>query len=1005
MWLCTLLVAVSSCIAELTDSAGISSGLPTQEKVIIDLQLPQSGKPLTRAVAAGPQTTTRSQEGVVNDVYVLAFGTDATEPFLYYVKAVQQQGTQWEATLQLLEGREQSFVVIANVENQKGDLKTQLETLLNQPGSKDQPKSKLLRKLYVGDDSPLVAAEAAPLCGQTTATRVYSGYGQKLDVKLHRMTASLSFYVGDKAGSGIDGFILESISLYNVQGKGIVVPSELVAGFEGPVTKTTLPQAEGEVYDDWATIPLEGPFTFQTNGNIVENQIYFFENAQPRSGVFPPSWGVSDFNPAANDGKRPCIVIGGSWNGKKGYWRIDFKTDPHNKDTYVDLLRNHNYSFTLVSVRSDGANSEKEALAKSENDLQVEVIAMDDYSISNVAFDGQNFLGIQHKNYTVNRHGVDVTTGTTEFTQEVIARKGLAWTGRLLEIGAEGKETTPDWISFAKDSEKQETNGTGNGTSTETLNFYVDEWLNPSPNQTRTALMRFTAGNLLVEATVTQNDDYTVNLELTSVQELIINTDGTVTTPVDVKFGPAGATLEWAVIKGGGIEPTGGGTGQVIADATEENVQIGTGTAAITAADLNAQADLLYADYVTSMMVVARMGNAVKSLTIPVKQTKLGLELLDADGEYQPMTNYMTFNTNSNFKWTVSIVGEAPAHFVRGIDPTNNSGEGKYPSSTNVDFNLLTNNLSDDIDGENSGQVTLRFRDENSDFYVDKVIKFRSGLTINGQPMKIVGPVWRTPNDLTNLVDFNGTPNGNYGKWPDARVAQFISTKLGNNECVMYQKPGEPEGAYVPGSIYNNTHQQVDKNRRWVAIHAPNGATDVGFYVDTYRNGQKYVDPIWTITVSSTYSWRKTSFWWWQTVDATTASLSVTFPKGTTGDYLGEQFLTYGLFIDDNKFHARSEFWGGRDPDKVSKWNLNDYQTYVMEKLILYRYERVTPPVATTQHIAASWSGNADWRFDVDIRYNHSNVTPYQAAETRTYKTFYLLPREEGETSGVENIK
>lgn len=999
MWLCTLLVALSSCIAELTDPAGISSGLPTQEKVIIDLQLPQSGIPLTRAVAAGPQATTRSQEGTVNDVYVLAFGTETEEPFLYYVKAVQQEGTQWEATLQLLEGREQSFVVIANVENQKGDLKTQLETLLDQGGSKGQPKSTLLRKLYVGDNTALVAAETAPLCGQSAPTRIYSGYGQKLDVKLHRMTASLSFYVGDKAGSGIDGFELTSINLCNVQGKGSVIPLELAAGFEGPVTKVTLPQTGTGQEED---APLESPLAFPVTGNVVENQIYFFESEQPTS---------------ADDSQRPCIVIGGTWNKKAGFWRIDFKTDPHNKDSYVDLLRNHNYSFTLVSVRSEGADGIESALAKSENDLVVEAIVMDDYSISNVAFDGQNFLGIQHKSYTVNRHGVDATTGLKTLTQEVIAKKDLDWKAELIDADGNGGEDF-NWISFAQDSESKTTGGTGNGASTETLNFYVDEWTDAPVGGKRTALMRFTAGNLLVEATVTQTDDYTVNLELTSAQELIINPDGTVKTPVDVKFGPAGATLEWALIKGEGIEISSGKTGSVSTNNPAETVQIGTGTYAITAADLNAQTDLLYADYETSLMVVARLGNAVKSLTIPVTQTKLGLELLDADGEYQPMRDYMTFNTNSNFEWTVSIHETTAQHFVKQVDPANDSGSGNYDTSRDVNFSLLTHNLSNDIDGENSGQVTLRFKDKNSDFYVDKVIKFRSGLTINGEPMKIVGPYDRTPNQLKNLIGIDGVNQTDYknnGRWIDERVAQFISTKLGKDECIMYQKPGIPEGAYIPGALYEDKNGNCDPNRRWVPYAVPRGNggpyNNIGFHVDTYRNGQKYVDPLWTINVSTTFNRKDINIWPVVSSVANVASFSVTFPKETTSEYQGEQFLTYGLFIDPGTHYAIEDWLGGRSPEQIAivpGWNNNDYIAYTWIGLLLYRYEKADLPAGrgATRHIAGDWTDKykAILDFDMHVTYNHDG-TPFSAAETRYYKTFYLVPRAEGESSGVENIK
>lgn len=989
VWLCALLgVAATSCITDDAPSPTPVQGPVAEENVIINLQLPTQAVPGTRAAAQ-----TRSQEGdQVKDLWVLAFVADSTcnvggsmgpkkEVFHYYVKAQKHTEQKWEAKLQLLNGRKQTFLMIANVGEQGGQLVQDLQDAMTAAEKTPTTKAELMRFIYAGDEdnqTQLAAADCAPMCGQTMITAIHSGYGQELGVKLHRMTARLNFYVGDTDGTGIKGFTLQSISLYNMQGLGIVMPTEMSPEFTGPVSGVSLPDREN-------TGGIDNPvrnkaFTFNVSGNKVENQIYVYETGQPDKHNFDDING--DKTPEEYKALRPCIVIGGTWKGgnyagQTRYWRIDFKDDPHSSTSYIDLLRNFSYSFTLVNVRQDGAESESAALvATSANDLEVTTLSMDDYQVSNVAFDGKNFLGIENKSYLINRHGSG-NSPKKAFTQELTTSDGLNWNAKLIELGDNGSEIeNPSWISFDENSPKTELTDQEAGQKIP-VNFYLNEWSPAGENDTRTALMRFTAGNLLVEATVVQDATYEVILNIKTYddkgnhwkqidgEDIVLRFDstGTLLTPIEVEYGPQNVTLEWALttdsIKSkemnGKAVATGGNNTKYITEGME-------------AEDLTAEGRYPYASFEGTLMVVAKLGRITKSLSIPVRQTRYGV-ILNAEGTHQPLSASMSFSTQSNFDWTASVVQSAP-FFVTSLE----SKQGNKGYSTTK---LNTVDLSENLEMKNE-TMTICYTDPSGKYKTYKKINFECGITLGGQPMDVIYGGNLSVYEIADRASYR-LPDGRTATLPDERVGKVLAKHYG--QTIYYEKSSD-------NVYYNGTGMKVERygNQNLWLTSLRKGSysgteTPRYLYVKACAPTGQVVDAkFWEIKVK--LDWKRTNRALWYAPGIFEPSIDFTINGWASTTNKFPVLMLFGPYAGDYPNHARGQHFYSWTTGLA--WGVSgDYSGIVYDTYVGQYFDKY---------------------FSVDYKYKHEmwakiwypqgNVTPGDAARSYRLPAYYLAPKQ-----------
>ena len=673
-WVCAALGLLASCIDDFADSSarpGITGG---DREVIIKLEVPQQVMP---PAPDGGSTTRTVESPQINDLYILAFQATGEyvnnvpqEPYLYYVRAEKNGSDQsWTATLKSTDYT-QTFVMLANVENQTNaagddsdDLAKQLYKALTTAAGKN--KADVLKDLYVSVDGRIDKSSDLPLTGQTEGIILSDQGTQTLKVSLYRMVAGVNVYTNSLGGSELKGFAMQEVSVYNTRLKGLVASAQLAQQTASASTAATpqaalptaptLPDAdENGQYD----LPNQAPLTYTTeeskNGYGIGGLIYLFETGQP------DQYPLEGIDPISDDlgAYRPCLVVKGEVNGIDGidngtyYWRIDLK-DKENENLPMNIVRNHQYNIIINAILGKGSDTPEEALKTSQTNIDVSIVAWNDGDLGGVSFGENNFLGLGKIAY---KYGVSGSLGLVE--QTVAATPELEWTAVITD----DKGQTPDWISFYNTSPKEgeepvfhtiTAKGQGIDKPT-TLQFIVDSYEEGAP--TRTAYITFTAANLQnLKCTVTQTSEriLALNAGIGTVIEFTDNGSMMGVNGVDVLFGPGDTKLSWYASPGtlssidgdvlGELEgfensnrinfgdPLNGGK-QLMAGQMPQGVSVPEGSLYLMVTDLKDATNTL-------------------SAVIPMKQLKYWLNfrsnivLLPSDG------SEVTIDVLSNFKW------------------------------------------------------------------------------------------------------------------------------------------------------------------------------------------------------------------------------------------------------------------------------------------------------------------------------------------------------------------
>lgn len=628
--LCFTLLAVmaflSSCTAEL-DSPGLLSGMEGGQEVRLELKVPgaSGNKSTSRAVDSNVEST-------VNDLYVLAFKGETDEVFEYYKKAEKSTAKdkeEWKVKLPT-PGYKQNFVLIANAEGADDyGLKTGIESL--KPGTKLSEVKKQLQALLTKNEQTkgFNAASAAShtpftMCGQTGLTTIEKEeVNAALAVSLYRITARVQVYLG-AGGAGLSNFKPESVRLYNFSDRAQVIPAEP----DGAVTAPSVPEGAQLC---------RGEARYAMTDNTLQNSIYLFETAQPAEGA------------EDNHLSRPCLVIGGKYDGAESptYYRVDlwYKNDAGQTEEiiYRDVLRNSSYNVTVTAVTGPGYGTEDEAFRAKRADIQADVQVWDETDLGDIAFDGKNFLGIGTMEFTVGKFG------ESGLIQTVTSSPGLTWTATLLNENGEG---TPDWISFDNEDGTTATGGNAGGTSQKKEN--VSFTVQPKPEGVtgnRTALMRFKAGNLQVDAKVVQDNSEQVFIRLVSDETVdIVNQDGQ-TNQIRVEYGPANTELVWVLTQD---EEQGIGLQSPYADGTETGGALKNEKTIDVPTNALSVSDKPYVTGKATMMLLARGQNGdAKMVKVQLQQRKLGIELVRKT--VYALGGQETVYVRSNFDWTATF--------------------------------------------------------------------------------------------------------------------------------------------------------------------------------------------------------------------------------------------------------------------------------------------------------------------------------------------------------------
>lgn len=701
-----------SCMTELESnpfppSGGNGKG---EQEVLLKLHVPGTTSPGEKG---GTRAVDTDEEEQIDDVYILAFKADADESndsYDYWVSAKKgANNATWTALLKVKD-YDQRFIVIANAMQANGGLVAAINSL--KPGEKSKEEIKKLLTVTLTDDEKTSGFNAAgtnnhsafTMCGETAPTKITADGNSALNVSLYRIVARIQVYFGDKAGTGLENFTPSTVRLYNFNDKAQVIPDELGS----KVTQTTIP-ADAALQ--------KGEARYTVTGNKLEHSIYLFETAQPDN--MAPDSHVN----------RPCLVVGGKYNGGNAdkYYRVDLgtpKADTGNKELdYLDILRNHSYEITVTSVSGEGHDTEQGALESKSANITAEVIPWDETEIGNIDFDGEKFLGIGTMEYRVGK------MGSENLIQKVAASTGLEWTATLLNSDGQGN---PDWIKFVVDGTEQTgTGGTGAGAdSPADVQFKVAQKDTP---EDRVAIMRFTAGHLQIDAKVIQDDSNPVFID---TPEETIEFDGAVddTRSFDITFGPENTTLTWEVVDGN-MPITFVGT-PTIDGKTDGNAGTESGATGrkLVVANFTAQAiqgEVSEKKTATLRLIAKNDNGDITAKSVRLSQIKRVLNLskntVITDGKEQKIY------VDANFDWSVKMENAADieGEFINTFEQ-DQTGQANAGGSSEQSVVKLTTIASTEFD-INEKTVTLTFTDRATGKKIQKTITIAKGYTYNGR--------------------------------------------------------------------------------------------------------------------------------------------------------------------------------------------------------------------------------------------------------------------------------
>ena len=770
--LCIPLLALGVFSASCTDELSSEvvpggGGKGGESEVTLKLQVPGT------AAGAKTRAVTEEEENEIDDLYVLAFKVDKDnneETFDYYVaaKKLSTAGTSgelstWTASLKVKDYR-QTFVMIANAQGTTGKVNEQIAALAG--NSVGQRKMQMLAKLTetlsedektkgFNADSP---ANHHPftMYGQTDATLITENGGHSLTVSMHRIMAQVRVtFSGDAATDA--RFEAESVLLYNFNDRARVIPDNLGVTGTDHVKTPTIPQ--GAVLlpakaDGKESVPT---YAVDKAAKKIAHAIYLFETAQPVDGT-----------ELEKHVKRPCLIVKGKYQQEATscYYRVDLATtDAGGTMTYMNVLRNHSYNVTISNVTDRGHDTPQEALESKPANITATVVEWNDAEMGDIDFDGQRVLGIGTMKYQLGKRGGN------DLLQQVKASTGLAWTATLYAADEYGQATTnaPDWIEFVA------TNGTPTHTISGVGTNELEDWkFNVKRNEQvpeRRAVMRFTAGNLKVDALVVQDQSNPVYINVKIDGKVITEEEfeqlGGWCRDMTIEYGPENTELTWRYT-GRGVELSqtdagGGATTDMEGTASSGNREDAVLTWKGEAKELAGVDALDYAtkDGVLSLIAKGQQGMEAKSIRLFQKKHGVTLEtrIVPCTGQVRQV------RVRGNMPWTAemdatTVTNAVAQGYLTSVDG-NWSGidTDAFQNGIQLSFNTAKQDIKK---GNMTARITFKHATNDKVPATEKTITLTGCLAVPGQGGEValyeVYDAMRTYKEKTEpLKDDSGT--------------------------------------------------------------------------------------------------------------------------------------------------------------------------------------------------------------------------------------------------------
>lgn len=187
---------------------------------------------------------------------------------------------------------------------------------------------------------------------------------------LARVDIGLAYNVDYSSASGITGYSLTSIAVYNSKKSGYATGTTITNWPTG-ITANVPAGAESQ------------KLTYTPSTNLFAAEIYIPE------AVAGNSW---------EDEAATGLVVGLTKDGTTLYHRVDFRD--YKLETMLPVLRNHHYRINIKSVNTSGFSTPDEAWKAKRVTLGLEVKAWE-FSSQNATLPGANYLAVDKKEITI----------------------------------------------------------------------------------------------------------------------------------------------------------------------------------------------------------------------------------------------------------------------------------------------------------------------------------------------------------------------------------------------------------------------------------------------------------------------------------------------------------------------------------------------------------------------------------------------------------------------------
>lgn len=200
------------------------------------------------------------------------------------------------------------------------------------------------------------------------------------------------------------------------------------------------------------------------------------------------------------------VIIKASYKGKDGFkdgfYKVALYKDG-NKDSEYDLLRNHNYTITVIKVNDYGFSTLDEAInSKPENRLEAEIID-DNPAITKMIACKDYELGVSD-DLSVKATAAEATEAIKATITLVTTLSSATSADELYEVSI--NPPADSWITFDKDKDVTETKLPESGSNSSSgMKYVLTFTLDPNTDETpRTGSVTISSGDLKLDVKITQ---------------------------------------------------------------------------------------------------------------------------------------------------------------------------------------------------------------------------------------------------------------------------------------------------------------------------------------------------------------------------------------------------------------------------------------------------------------------------------------------------------------------